>query len=121
VAQRLVGKICESCKVPLEVAPEVLISLGVDEKDVAEYNIFRGRGCNTCNGTGIKGRIAIFEIMRMTERIKECVLKGGTAGDLRILAKSDGLRTLRRSALLKLKRGETTIEEVLNASIKDVV
>jgi type IV pilus assembly protein PilB len=119
VAQRLVGKVCENCKVPLEVAPQTLIDLGVDEKDVKDYHLFKGRGCPTCNGIGIKGRIAIFELMEMTPKMRDIILRGGSSEELRMLARQEGMRTLRRSALLKLKRGQTTIEEVLNTSVKD--
>jgi type IV pilus assembly protein PilB len=120
VAQRLVGKICDSCKIPIEVTPEVLINLGVDPKEVAEYKIFKGKGCNICNNTGVKGRLAIYEVMPMIEPIKDLVLKGGSAAEIRRVCRTHGMRTLRRSALLKLKRGETTIEEVVNSSIKDM-
>jgi type IV pilus assembly protein PilB len=119
VAQRLVGKVCENCKVPIEVAPQTLIDLGVDEKEVKEYKLFKGKGCPTCNGIGIKGRIAIFELMEMSPKMRDAILKGASSEDLRIMARQEGMRTLRRSALLKLKRGQTTIEEVLNASVKD--
>jgi type IV pilus assembly protein PilB len=119
VAQRLVGKICESCKQPHQVPAKVLIDLGVEESEVSQYQIYQARGCNNCNGTGIKGRIAIFELMSMSETIKEAILKGASSNDLRKIAKAEGMRTLRRSALLKLKRGQTTIQEVLNASVKD--
>lgn len=119
VAQRLLGKICESCKTQMDVTPQVLIDIGIDAKDVKEYKIFYGRGCNTCNNTGIKGRIAIYELMRMTDKMKESILRGATAGQLRMQARQEGMRTLRRSALLKLKRGEVSIQEVLNASVKD--
>jgi type IV pilus assembly protein PilB len=68
----------------------------------------------------VKGRIAIYELMRMTEKMKEAILSGASTSDLRKLARQEGMRTLRRSALLKLQRGETTIEEVVNASVKDV-
>ncbi len=118
-AQRLVGKICENCKTVVEVKPPVLIGLGIAPEEVKDYKIYQGRGCNTCNHTGIKGRIAIFEFMRISEKIKECVLSGGSAQQLRVMARQEGMRTLRRSALLKLKRGETTIQEVLNASVRD--
>ncbi len=120
VAQRLVGKVCENCKAPIEVAPQTLIDLGVDEADVGEYQLFKGRGCPTCNGIGIKGRIAIFELMEMTPKMRDIILRGGSSEELRKLARQEGMRTLRRSALLKLKRGQTTIEEVLNTSVKDV-
>jgi len=119
VAQRLVGKICENCKTPVEVKPEVLIDLGVDPSEVGEYKLQKGKGCTTCNGTGVKGRIAIFELMEMSEAIKVAILGGASSAELRALARKEGMRTLRRSALLKLKRGQTTIEEVLNTSVKD--
>jgi type IV pilus assembly protein PilB len=119
VAQRLVGKVCESCKVPIEVDPKILLEIGVVPAEVRDYSLKKGRGCNICNNTGIKGRIAIFEIMRMSDAIKECVLKGGTSFDVLKIARQQGMRTLRRSALLKLKRGETTIEEVVTTSAKD--
>lgn len=119
VAQRLVGKICENCKTPIEVAPQTLLDLGVEESEVNEYHLFKGRGCPTCNGMGIKGRIAIFELMEMSEKIRDAILSGASSSDLRKIARIEGMRTLRRSALLKLRRGETTIEEVLNASVKD--
>lgn len=120
VAQRLVGRVCETCKMPVDVKPQVLMGLGIDAAEVKDYKIFQGRGCNTCNHTGIKGRIAIFELMRMTDKMKDIILAGANAGQLRVMARQEGMRTLRRSALLKLKRGETTIQEVLNASVKDV-
>ncbi len=120
VAQRLVGRVCENCKTPVEVPAQTLINLGVAAADVGEYKLFKGRGCSSCNNTGIKGRDAIFEIMVINEKIKEAILKGATTGQLRYLTREQGMRTLRRSALLKLKRGTTTIEEVLNASVKDI-
>lgn len=119
VAQRLVGRICEACKTIVEVKPQILVNLGIDPNDLKEYRIFEGRGCNACNQTGVKGRTAIFEFMRITEKMKDLILNGGNATQIRILAREEGMRTLRRSALLKLKRGETTIQEVLNASVRD--
>lgn len=119
VAQRLVGRICEVCKYPVQAQPQVLASLGVETQEIEDYKIFQGRGCNSCNGTGIKGRIAIFEFMKMSEKIKEAILAGASANQIRVLARQEGMRTLRRSGLLKLKRGETTIQEVLNASVRD--
>lgn len=119
VAQRLVGKICENCKVPVEVSKQTMLDLGVDEAEIPEYQLFKGKGCPTCNGIGIKGRIAIFELMEMSPKMRDAILKGASSEELRVIAKQEGMRTLRRSALLKLKRGQTTIEEVLNASVKD--
>jgi type IV pilus assembly protein PilB len=119
VAQRLVGRNCEACKVPVTVIPQMLIDLGVEPAEVGDYKLMKGRGCAICNNTGIKGRIAIFELMRMTEKIKEAILKGASANEIRILARNQGMRTLRRSGLLKLKRGETTIDDVIATSMKD--
>lgn len=119
VAQRLVGKICESCKTPIDVPEQTLLNLGVAKEEVGGYQLFKGQGCSTCNNTGIKGRIAIYELMTMSNKIKEVILSGGTAEQLRILARQEGMKTLRRSALNKLKKGVTTIEEVLNSSVRD--
>lgn len=119
VAQRLVGKICDSCKAPVDVPPQTLLNLGVPQAELQDYKVFEGKGCANCNGTGIKGRAAIYELMQMTEKMKEAILKGASTGQLRFLAREQGMRTLRRSALIKLKRGVTTIQEVLNASVKD--
>ncbi len=121
VAQRLVGKICENCKMQIDVPDQTLLDLGVVPSELPEYKIFKGRGCSTCNNTGIKGRIAIYELLTMPERVKEAVLAEASVSNLRSIAREMGLRTLRRSALLKLKRGQTTIEEVMNASVKDSV
>lgn len=119
VAQRLVGRICESCKQPLEVPAQTLINLGAVPAEVKDYTVCKGRGCSNCNNTGIKGRTAIFELMYMNEKMREAILKGASTGQLRFLAREQGMKTLRRSALLKLRRGITTIEEVMNASVKD--
>jgi len=101
------------------VNAQTLIDLGILAEEVKDYKLFKGKGCTTCNGTGIKGRLAIFELMLMSEKVKEAILNGASSSELRTLARQEGMRTLRRSALLKLKKGETTIEEVLNTSVKD--
>ena len=119
VAQRLVGKNCESCKGPIEVPPQTLVDLGVDPSEVGEYKLMKGKGCNNCGGSGIKGRLAVYELMRISEPIREAILRGSSTSELRSLARQEGMKTLRRSALLKLKKGQTTIEEVINASVKD--
>lgn len=119
VAQRLVGKVCESCKTPIEVPDSTLLDLGIVESELKDYKLFKGKGCSMCNNTGIKGRAAIYELMYMNEKIKEAILSEASTAQLRNMAREQGMRTLRRSALLKLKRGITTIEEVLNASVRD--
>ena len=120
VAQRLVGKVCETCKEPITVPEETIMNLGVSKADVPKFKLMKGRGCMACANTGIKGRLAIYELLPMTEKIKNLVLEGGNATQIRNMSRETGLKTLRRSALLKLARGQTTVEEVLNASVSDV-
>lgn len=120
VAQRLVGKICEQCKEPVQVPEATLLNLGVSKADIPRFNLMRGKGCSSCNNTGIRGRLAIYELMPLTtEKIKEAILRNASAAELRRLTRELGFRTLRRSGLLKLARGQTTIDEVLNTSVRD--
>lgn len=119
VAQRLVGRICESCKEPIKVPEETLLNLGIPQVDIPRFHIHAGRGCQACNKTGIKGRMAIYELMPMVEKIKEAILRNASSNELRNICRAIGVRTLRRSALLKLARGQTTIEEVINSSVRD--
>jgi type IV pilus assembly protein PilB len=119
VAQRLMGRLCESCKEPIKVPDATLLNLGVGLDELPKYQLFKSKGCNACNNTGIRGRMAIYELMPMNEQIKETILRGAQGNELRQISRNLGLRTLRRSALLKLARGITSIEEVINSSIKD--
>ncbi|AZZ37183.1 type IV-A pilus assembly ATPase PilB [Bdellovibrio sp. qaytius] len=119
VAQRLVGKICEQCKEPVQVPEATLLNLGVSKVDIPRFQLARGKGCTYCNNTGIRGRLAIYELMPLTEKIKDAILRNASAQELRRLTKDLGYRTLRRSGLLKLARGQTTIDEVLNTSVRD--
>ncbi|MEE9252245.1 MAG: type IV-A pilus assembly ATPase PilB [Thermodesulfobacteriota bacterium] len=119
VAQRLVRKVCLDCQEETETLPQVLIDLGVNPKEVSEYKTLRGQGCNTCNDTGYKGRLAVHEVMTMTEELKEFVLSGASALDLKREAIRQGMSTLRQSALQKLKKGITTIDEVVRNTAPD--
>ena len=119
-AQRLVRRICDKCKEPIEVAPEALINLGVDASEAAGgFPTFRGRGCNNCNGTGYRGRLAIYEILVMHEGLKELILKSASAADLKREAVKSGMSTLRMSALQKVRDGFTTIEETIRVTDTD--
>ncbi len=120
VSQRLVGRVCETCKEQITVPEETIMNLGVSRADVPKFKLMKGKGCMACANTGIKGRLAIYELLPMTERIKNLVLEGGNATQIRNMSRETGLKTLRRAALLKLARGQTTIEEVMNASVSDV-
>jgi type IV pilus assembly protein PilB len=119
-AQRLVRRICDKCKEPIEVTPEALINLGVDASEAAGgFPIFRGRGCNNCNDTGYRGRLAIYEILVMHEGLKELILKSASAADLKREAVKSGMSTLRMSALQKVRDGQTTIEETIRVTDTD--
>ena len=119
-AQRLVRRICDKCKEPIEVAPEALINLGVDASEAdGGFPTFRGRGCNNCNETGYRGRLAIYEILVMHEGLKELILKSASAADLKREAVKSGMSTLRMSALQKVRDGFTTIEETIRVTDTD--
>jgi type IV pilus assembly protein PilB len=119
-AQRLVRRICEKCKEPVEVSPEILINLGVDSAEVgAGFSTFNGRGCGNCNGTGYRGRLAIYEVMVMHEGIKELILRNASVVELKREAVKLGMSTLRMSALQKVREGLTTIEETVRVTDTD--
>jgi type IV pilus assembly protein PilB len=119
-AQRLVRRICENCKEPAEVSPDVLINLGADAAEVgAGFATFHGRGCANCNGTGYRGRLAIYEIMVMHEAVKELVLRDASAIELKREAVKLGMSTLRMSALQKVREGLTTVEETARVTDTD--
>ena len=119
-AQRLVRRICEKCKEPVEVSPEILINLGVDSAEVGgSFSTFNGRGCGNCNGTGYRGRLAIYEVMVMHEGIKELILRNASVVELKREAVKLGMCTLRMSALQKVREGLTTIEETVRVTDTD--
>ncbi|OGP95944.1 MAG: type IV-A pilus assembly ATPase PilB [Deltaproteobacteria bacterium RBG_16_55_12] len=120
VAQRLVRKICLSCKAPVEVSVEALINIGIDPAEVgAGFPTFRGKGCPTCGETGYKGRIALYEVMVIHEALKELILRGASAADLKREAVKMGMNTLRMSAIKKVREGLTTIEETVRVTDSD--
>jgi type IV pilus assembly protein PilB len=119
VAQRLMRKICVDCKEPVKVAPEVLIKAGVDPAHVGEFKTMRGRGCATCNDIGFKGRVAIYEVMRFTDKVKQGILQSATPIELKKMAMDEGMITLRMSALDKVKNGLCTVEEAIENTIAD--
>ncbi len=114
VAQRLIRKLCPSCKKPYDIPKEALLRLGLISSPEEEVVIYRAseKGCSSCNGAGYKGRTAVHEIMEIDEDLRKLIIKGGTADDIRDLAIQKGMRTLYQSGLLKVKKGITSIEEV---------
>ncbi len=117
VAQRLVRRICEACKTEYEPTDEMLMELELTRSEVAGRTFFYGKGCKRCNSSGYKGRIALFEIMLMSDRLADLILSGASTQEIAIAAREDGMRTLRDSGMLHLFDGITTIEEVVKETI----
>jgi type IV pilus assembly protein PilB len=116
-AQRLIRRICKECKEEQHVLPEALVEIGFSEEEAKEVKVYKGRGCNTCNGTGFKGRVGLYEVMEVTDELKELVIIGASAIELRRKAIELGMITLRQSGLYKLREGITTIEEVVKETV----
>ena len=118
-AQRLCRKICIVCKAPVSVPIESLVGIGFSAKIAQKIKIFKGKGCEHCNGTGYQGRVAIYEVLQVTPAIKRMMIKRPSAEELKIQGMKEGMKTLRMSALMKVVQGLTTIEEALNNSASD--
>ncbi|UCE84662.1 MAG: Flp pilus assembly complex ATPase component TadA, partial [Deltaproteobacteria bacterium] len=120
LAQRLARRVCEDCKEKdTDVTQEQLISAGLSEEEARSTTPVRGRGCRNCSETGFKGRIALYEVMELTEELKDFVLNGASTTELKREAIRLGMLTLRRSALNLLMEGTTTLSEVLRVSAAD--
>jgi type IV pilus assembly protein PilB len=119
LAQRLVRRVCNECRTVEDIPHEALIDLGVHEDQLGSFVCQRGKGCPVCNGTGYRGRLALYEVMTMSESIREMVLIGASATEIKKVAVSQGMITLRRSGINKLKQGITSISEVIRCSARD--
>jgi len=117
-AQRLVRRICSNCKQPEPHAPAALLQAGFSAEDANAVTPMKGVGCEKCNKTGYKGRVGLYEVMEVTEELKELVLVGASGLELRRKAIDEGMITLRQSGLRKVKEGVTTIEEVVRETVK---
>lgn len=111
IAQRLVRRICNHCKAPVNVSPAQLKSLGISEAQAEKASFCKGRGCVKCNGSGCKGRVAIFEIFTLSSRIRDMIFEDASTEQLRQQAIKEGMRTLRHSALSKAFQGLITLDE----------
>jgi general secretion pathway protein E len=121
LAQRLVRRVCLKCKTDTVLNPEQIRALGIiqESDDVApELPVSYGKGCVECRHTGLKGRTAVYEIMPMTPKIQRLVMDGSTAKEIMKVARQDGMKTLRESAVEKLVAGETSFEEVLRVTVE---
>ena len=116
-AQRLARRICGNCKEPVDVAPQALINLGYAKDEIGTFKVYKGRGCDKCSNTGYKGRVALVEVMNIDDQMRDLIMSGGSAMELKKQAVENGMLTLRRSGLTKIKEGTTTIEEVVRETV----
>ena len=116
-AQRLVRRICKECAEQVEMPPQALIDEGYTPEEAKTVKIMKGKGCGVCNKTGYKGRTGLYEVMEVDDEIRELVLVGASAVELKKKAIERGMITLRRSGLIKVAQGWTTLEEVARETI----
>jgi type IV pilus assembly protein PilB len=119
VAQRLLRRVCGGCKAPIVVPANALVEVGLSEAEAASITCYKGNGCDVCSGTGYKGRIAIYEVLVLTPELRDLVLRGGSAIEIKRTAIQQGMHTLRMSGLGKLREGITTVQEVVRVTFKD--
>ncbi|MGA2193253.1 MAG: ATPase, T2SS/T4P/T4SS family, partial [Nitrospirota bacterium] len=119
LAQRLCRRVCQNCKEPEKIPEQAFVDIGFSPDEAAEIVAYKGKGCDLCGGTGYKGRVALYEVMPITERIKELVLEGASAAEIKKAMVVDGSKTLRMSGLTKIKQGVSSIEEVLRVTFGD--
>lgn len=117
LAQRLVRRICTNCKEYFKPDEEMLFELNLKPEEVEGKKFARGSGCEQCNHSGYKGQMAIFEMMLMTDKIRELIVEGGSTDEIRQAAREQGMRTLRESGLLAIYDGLTTMEEVVKETM----
>ncbi|MDT5293435.1 MAG: type pilus assembly protein PilB [Acidobacteriota bacterium] len=116
-AQRLIRRICKDCKTEHALPPEGLVEVGFSLEEAKQLKTYKGAGCAKCNNTGYKGRVGLYEVMEVTEDIRELILIGASALELRKRAIEDGMITLRESGLAKIRNGITTLEEVVRETV----
>lgn len=119
LAQRLSRRICTQCKEEDKLSPQALIKVGFSEEEAHSIKCYKGKGCAACNNTGYKGRIALYEVMPISDEIRELILEGASANEIKKTAIRLGMKTLRMSGLTKVKEGITSIEEVLRVTFGD--
>ncbi|HEY3065201.1 MAG TPA: type IV-A pilus assembly ATPase PilB [Methylomirabilota bacterium] len=117
LAQRLGRKVCKQCREPYDTDEETLVPYGHVLSGVGKTQFYKGKGCPACNQTGMKGRVAIYEVMPITEELRDLILKNASTAELRSMAQAQGMKTLRQAGLLKVLDGTTTLDEVLRVTI----
>jgi type IV pilus assembly protein PilB len=112
-AQRLARKLCTHCKRPEDIPPEALLRAGFKEEDLdGTWQPYGHVGCDHCKGTGYKGRLGIYEVMTISDDMRQLIMRNGSAIEIAQLAQAEGIRNLRQSGLLKVKSGVTSLEEI---------
>jgi type IV pilus assembly protein PilB len=121
LAQRLARKICGDCKEEIPKDEKVLVEIGMTPQQIAECKLMKGRGvgCKTCNGSGYKGRVALYEVLRMNDTLREMILQGASTAELKLAAIRSGMNTLRMAGNLKIMQGVTSPEEVMRVTMAD--
>jgi len=117
MSQRLARRVCKECREPYEVDEESLTPYGHVPQGLGKVTLFKGKGCQACNFTGMKGRTAIYEVMPVSSELRELILRGASTSELRELATQQGVKTLRQAGLMKVLEGQTTAEEILRVTL----
>jgi type IV pilus assembly protein PilB len=118
-AQRLARRACQNCKEALEVNPQALVEVGFTPEEAEGITVYHGKGCSNCGGSGYKGRVALYEVMAISDSIRELILQGASNAEIKAAAIEGGMLTLRRSGLEKVKEGMTTLEEIVRVTFAD--
>jgi type IV pilus assembly protein PilB len=116
VAQRLARRVCQQCKEPSPVPPQVLVNLGFSPEEAKTMVPLKGKGCMSCSETGYKGRVALYECLVIRENIKEAILQGASVIELREIGRKNGMKTLREAGLQKIREGMTSLEEIMRVT-----
>ena len=119
LAQRLVRRVCAKCKNQVDAHPELVRELGLPPAEARDLRFYQGRGCSHCNNTGYSGRQGVYEVMPVTPRVRKMILDRASTESLKRQAMAEGMLSLRQDAILKLKGGITTAEEVLRETARD--
>jgi type IV pilus assembly protein PilB len=116
-AQRLVRRICKECKEPIQMPAQALVDIGFPAEEAGDVQLLKGRGCQNCNNTGYRGRVGLFEVMEISDEIRELILSGASALELRRRSIEEGMISLRVSGLYKIREGKTSVEEVVRETV----
>ena len=117
LAQRLGRKVCSGCKEPYEADEDSLVPYGHVPTGLGKTHFYKGKGCQICNFTGMKGRIAIYEVMPISQELRDAILKNAPTAELREVAQAQGMKTLRQAGLQKVIEGTTTVDEILRVTM----